>query len=858
MFKERFLFLTNEATIGVFIVDSATVFVALSGNGEFVKVYRGDSSSIHLTRFCPVAAHLLVQKLLAFRNRYAHRPYFCDRFQKISAPFSGSRTISWSLQTKHQRTTKNCWTVYSDGNGRSLAAVCPFRRKLCYLSDAIFLPDTSIGHHRSQQASEFRVIRHVTVVPLAHAPAFFHGDYARETSLHNHDSSILSSCISTEIPMSIECGASDSSSACEFFHEIEHELTFLKSIRKYPTSIDFAVRVEKIDEEIFLSTSNYSHSQCCGTPETRTQDITVENWIQPQKIIGRIEMRTKISQQHSDEKVSVEDEKLDEKSLCVEDFGCNGDGPVLTLKGDYFTFYQHQSILSDNNDTSDGDNNVSALGLSIHVSLLDQYCEEIDCMEFEINLHLDDKNINKNKNENKDRSKNENMDEYENKTHDKNTLEKKITEDNEEIFSELRSMPSYHRNHSNVKRIFSGDHRCHKSDGNIRDREGSSSQIQNVLRTYRQHAIRLLEYREYLQPRMKHLNASSNIPLCLRSIYDEKKNSFSKERMQIANLPGGSSVREILGEQEQEHRCTHRPRFGHGQRREGEGEGERGYGGSYYIKDGDLHQIFCDDTDSLISSSSFSNGHDIHSSSSSSSRSSSSSSSSSKRFDVHRNTHTVNTNYDENNTVKLHTSFGAKFTAFPYSPIISVSTDTSDTSYGWNSTYAHGRGDLGEGWGSDRSNRNAEDQIELERFSSRARSGFPQEGRLISEMFDRVRGVFPDRSQVDLCLKTKVRDLLHFMYMSYDFISIGLIFFFNCLFYMNLTFYSTFPSLLLFPDLFCSVPFYPVFFCSVICRPSFPIIKILCQVHFTLHLTLYFIFLKALSIYSTSLSSHTF
>ena len=41
---------------------------------------------------------------------------------------------------------------------------------------------------------------------------FFHGDYARETSLHNHDSSILSSCISTEIPMSIECGASDSSS----------------------------------------------------------------------------------------------------------------------------------------------------------------------------------------------------------------------------------------------------------------------------------------------------------------------------------------------------------------------------------------------------------------------------------------------------------------------------------------------------------------------------------------------------------------------------------------------------------------------------------------------------------------------
>ena len=759
MFKERFLLLSNDAAVGIFNQDRKTVFVALSINGEFVKVYEGDSSSIHLTRFSPVSVYPLVQKLLNFRNQYAHRPYLSERFLKTSSPFNGSRTISWGRKTQLQ-TTKNYWKIYSNGDERSLIAICPHRKKLCYLSDAIFPPDTSMSHHQAQLSSEFRVTRHVTVVPLALAPASFQRDYFKGNFLSSECSSTLDADFITEIPTSIECGASDSSSACHFFQEIEHELTFLKSNNKYPTSVDFVVKVEKIDGEIFLSTQSALNSG------DQSEDIAVESWIQPPREI-RARNRNILASTQMD--VALEEEDAEGCNMSVEDFGCNGGGPILTLNGDYFIFY-HDHFFSSGGTGVNYVNDHSMIGISIHISLLDQTCQATENATIETHVQSCNENI------------------------CGNSIENWWGSETSEDACKTLSRPNHsvrNSRYSASERFSSTDRRRSHLEGERRVEEDDSSlQIQKILRRYRQHAIHLLEYRQYLQVRRKHLGASSRTPECLKSIGGET------EKTRIKHFSRDKAMRTVAGRQKHY-----------------QGQGQ-GYGGSYYVKNNELREVFPGDADIGNSSPSCFDRYSSDIDKSSKSRS-------------NRNCNDINVS-NAHDSVKLQTSDGTRFTAYPTSETALnmhkyVSANSSGSS--WSSknmmkdeyglACTHSEFDFYE------EIRHLNKQQEYKDIHRGAQND-TDEGLFCESdqgMFCRVRGVFPDRTQLDLCLKSKVAHSLYCRTISSTVYCMHFVLCFLLFSFFPFDFFicsNLFYSALYCTVLYCNVLYSTVLLCSVL------------------------------------------
>jgi hypothetical protein len=245
MMKERFLFLSNEATIGIFNFSEYTIFIAISCDGNYVKIFNGESRLTHLTRFCPVNSLSLLKRLLDFRNQFASRPYLCQRFHdSISKPFFDSKTVEWKHNDNNQ-TCVNGWNLHHSLNGQCVFVICPFKKRLCYLSNALFCPD-STESSQHEISKELRSIRHLTVIPLSLAP-FTIEDINEGKILTDFTTQLPSSAYGT--------AAENSSEACLFFDEIEHELLTLKSLNKYPTSVQFAVKIEKIDKDLFMCTS---------------------------------------------------------------------------------------------------------------------------------------------------------------------------------------------------------------------------------------------------------------------------------------------------------------------------------------------------------------------------------------------------------------------------------------------------------------------------------------------------------------------------------------------------------------------------------------------------------------------------
>ena len=824
MFKERLLFLTNEATVGVFRSEASTVFVLLSGNGEFVKIYRGESSSVHLTRYCPVASDAIVRKLLTFRNRYAARPYLCERFHRTSEPFLGSSAVTWDSDQKYQRIHGSSWRVHTNRDGRTVFAVCPCRKRLCYFSDAIFVPDSSIGYYQAQQSSELRVVRHTTVVPFENAPAYFQKDYGsyipsnhlatpgkgREIKTERDmetDRSIQKAHLQTaykskqnylqgnqwdyitEIPNSIECGASDSSSACEFFKEIEHELVILKSLSRYPTTLDLAVKIEDIDGEIFICTTTSSAND---KNENKFEDISVENWIkfQPQNSLtgsqnrNRNENRNKKNEKDRTMNVDNDLYSYAEEEVEVADiisdtdfnFGCNGCGPLMTLKGDYFTFYGYQS--TDLGPSAQVQNEIVRSpvdGIKIHVSLL--YCTST----YEEN------------NENQGSTVDEEA--------------KDIKKSRSEVIGET---VKFHANKIGFNDIeFDGQYRYENNyDGLLeveRDVENDSNlSISSILRIYRLHAIRLLEYREYLQPRNTLFLSALSVPYCLRSVRAARIvertrisstcaisgsgrgiGSRSSSGSSSSAVGAGGALRED-GQLEYEENDNNHQNDSHDEI-DNENHNEnvkfsnlQSYGGSYYIKNGKLIEIFNDGAVSNEIKYNMNGGTYSSSNSSSSSSSgrggssSSSGSGNSKRFDHYQNTGNHLDMY-EKNIVKLISAVGAKYTAYPttnFTPhaitenMIGSCRSEADDFYGqYNYFNATDNGQHRNDFYSPSNSFTTQDMSGMGRNLIQG----PRPGQPVGR-YSKVRGVFPDRSQVDLCLSTKVSLITHDFFLLYTLI----------------------------------------------------------------------------------------
>ena len=143
-YRERLLLFTNEAAVGIFNLEKSSIFIALSANGEFIKLFTGTSSTVHLTRFCPRKAHDFVKKLLSFRNKYAKQPYLCDRFHKsASSVFVNSKTVHWERNLEHSHTNSSGWKFFQHSKDQNAFAICPYDKRLCYFSEAIYVQDAA-------------------------------------------------------------------------------------------------------------------------------------------------------------------------------------------------------------------------------------------------------------------------------------------------------------------------------------------------------------------------------------------------------------------------------------------------------------------------------------------------------------------------------------------------------------------------------------------------------------------------------------------------------------------------------------------------------------------------------------------
>ena len=459
-YQERLLLFTNEAAVGIFNQEKCSISIALSANGEFIKLFTGKSSTVHLTRFCPSNAHDFVRKLLSFRNKYAKQPYLCDRFHKaVSSVFVNSKTMHWKRDKERSYTTSSGWKVYQHSDDQAAYAICPYNKRFCYISEGIYVQDAAVGLHRtSTSIAQHLALTHLTVIPMQSAPLYFQRNEEQstdssETSSHSYE--LDDQECEVPVPISIPIGASDSSSACKFFKEIEHEINILKSISRYPTTLAFALKVEEMDGEIFLCTDpgtfirnlNYSDSQ--NFLLESESSLTVETWISKKK-------RKNINNDYGDG--DDDDNFLSSSDLDLKDlkdleglehsgFGCNADGPVLQLKGDYFTFF---------NSGMHGSSSVVLPPIVMHISLLD-------------------------------------------------SLNSRRTRNDNDVI----------RSHDNIVSEFG---RQNIGDDGDRNERKPVSNISTPLHVYRNTAVRLLAYREHLLDRERSLRMFRWEPSCLRVI----------------------------------------------------------------------------------------------------------------------------------------------------------------------------------------------------------------------------------------------------------------------------------------------------------------------------------------------------
>jgi Domain of unknown function (DUF4524) len=360
-YQERLLLFTNEAAVGIYNLENSSVSIALSANGEFIKLFTGKSNTVHLTRFCPSNAHVFVKKLLLFRNKYAKQPYLCDRFHKaVSSVFVNSKTLYWKRNKESSCTTSSGWKIYQHSDDQAAYAICPYNRRLCYVSEAIYVQDAAIGLHRtSTSIAEHLAVTHLTVIPMQSAPLYFqrkeeHSSHSSGSSGSSHSSESSYSYelddqeCEVPVPISIPSGASDSSSACKFFNDIEHEINILKSISRYPTTLAFALKVEEIDGEIFLCTDPGTfirnlNSEYQNFSSESESSLTVETWISKKRTKNiDIDIDNGYGNGNGYESC-LSSSELDLKGLEGLEhsgLGCNADGPILQLRGDYFTFFR--------------------------------------------------------------------------------------------------------------------------------------------------------------------------------------------------------------------------------------------------------------------------------------------------------------------------------------------------------------------------------------------------------------------------------------------------------------------------------------------------------------------------------------
>jgi hypothetical protein len=188
----RHLFLHNEACIGVFISQGyGKVFIILSSSGEYINIRRGDRDTLQLTRFCPVAMEDYVRNLLHFRNKYASRPYICERFRchedfvitsvfanteslkenvKIQNSPSPSINVAWDIhQLPSSESNVNGWTVYKSLTPSNGVYLCPSGRRVFATLD-VFL-DAEDVCQRGARGTPMHKDTVSVAFPIGRAPA---------------------------------------------------------------------------------------------------------------------------------------------------------------------------------------------------------------------------------------------------------------------------------------------------------------------------------------------------------------------------------------------------------------------------------------------------------------------------------------------------------------------------------------------------------------------------------------------------------------------------------------------------------------------------------------------------------------
>ena len=361
-FKKRFLLLNDNVCIGLFnsregaaAVSNTTII--LSHDGQFVYISQtGTKSRQHLTRFCPSRVVENVIELLRFRNSHVQTPYLCERFHGGADSLANATRFSDDLHSEWDNldvqsvgelssdteasiifdadnATSNYMANSSANKERRQQKkveikACRFNRQLKVTSESIYFPDELLSSgvgclsgRGSLLSGRYPALSCSTTCyyPIHFAPA----EYIKSLEIGTTECVGVIRC-STSI-----CG--DSKSANDTFRALEGEISLLQDLEMYPTVSNQIVLHEHIDGISYVL-NGPGHQASSPSVDLNASDLHLEAWL-PQ-----------------------------------ESWEGEGEGAVLSLKGEYFSLFW-----IDKNTTEPG-------YCEIHVSLVNFKDEGADAL----------------------------------------------------------------------------------------------------------------------------------------------------------------------------------------------------------------------------------------------------------------------------------------------------------------------------------------------------------------------------------------------------------------------------------------------------------------------------------------------
>lgn len=152
---ERLILMSNGVSCGIFTHAKPYIYIMLNSECDFIRVTCGDYENNHLLRYVPSAYKPYAFKVLRFRNTHSSKPYCVKHLYSNSSESCRTRT-NW--QTMRSSKLEWNWCGATSDDGESSLLLCPFGRRIVYISDCIFLDEDIAGMVNKKDPLSTRLI----------------------------------------------------------------------------------------------------------------------------------------------------------------------------------------------------------------------------------------------------------------------------------------------------------------------------------------------------------------------------------------------------------------------------------------------------------------------------------------------------------------------------------------------------------------------------------------------------------------------------------------------------------------------------------------------------------------------------